>query len=215
MNKLVIFDLDDTLLCADSEFHFTKFIVREGMLEKDFYLKKIKAFDLDYRSGNLNFKDYMRFLLYPLIGKNKKEVGELVSKFILLNKEILIDKLTFRLLEKHKHENVLIASGALDIIVQGFANLFEISEFLGTKTEFINDKVTGETIGEPNFDTGKLVNVKDWCKNKNLNLEEATFYTDSIHDLPLVEKCKNSIVVSPDEKLKEYAENNNLKIIYR
>lgn len=215
MNKLVIFDLDDTLLCADSEFHFTKFIVREGMLEKDFYLKKIKAFDLDYRSGNLNFKDYMRFLLYPLIGKNKKEVGELVSKFILLNKEILIDKLTFRLLEKHKHENVLIASGALDIIVQGFANLFEISEFLGTKTEFINDKVTGETIGEPNFDTGKLVNVKDWCKNKNLNLEEATFYTDSIHDLPLVEKCKNSIVVSPDEKLKQYAENNNLKIIYR
>ena len=215
MNKLVIFDLDDTLLCADSEFHFTKFIVREGMLDKDFYLKKIKAFDLDYRSGNLNFKDYMRFLLYPLIGKNKKEVGELVSKFILLNKEILIDKLTFRLLEKHKHENVLIASGALDIIVQEFANLFEISEFLGTKTEFINDKVTGETIGEPNFDTGKLVNVKDWCKNKNLNLEEATFYTDSIHDLPLVEKCKNSIVVSPDEKLKEYAENNNLKIIYR
>ena len=215
MNKLVIFDLDDTLLCADSEFHFTKFIVREGMLDKDFYLKKIKAFDLDYRSGNLNFKDYMRFLLYPLVGKNKKEVGELVSKFILLNKEILIDKLTFRLLEKHKHENVLIASGALDIIVQGFANLFEISEFLGTKTEFINDKVTGETIGEPNFDTGKLVNVKDWCKNKNLNLEEATFYTDSIHDLPLVEKCKNSIVVSPDEKLKEYAENNNLKIIYR
>ena len=215
MNKLVIFDLDDTLLCADSEFHFTKFIVREGMLDKDFYLKKIKAFDLDYRSGNLNFKDYMRFLLYPLIGKNKKDVGELVSKFILLNKEILIDKLTFRLLEKHKHENVLIASGALDIIVQGFANLFEISEFLGTKTEFINDKVTGETIGEPNFDTGKLVNVKDWCKNKNLNLEEATFYTDSIHDLPLVEKCKNSILVSPDEKLKEYAENNNLKIIYR
>ena len=139
MNKLVIFDLDDTLLCADSEFHFTKFIVREGMLDKDFYLKKIKAFDLDYRSGNLNFKDYMRFLLYPLVGKNKKEVGELVSKFILLNKEILIDKLTFRLLEKHKHENILIASGALDIIVQGFANLFEISEFLGTKTEFIND----------------------------------------------------------------------------
>tara|TARA_Y100000816_G_scaffold284578_1_gene263041 strand:- start:3556 stop:4203 length:648 start_codon:yes stop_codon:yes gene_type:complete len=215
MNKLVIFDLDDTLLCADSEFHFTKFIVREGMLDKDFYLKKIKAFDLDYRSGNLNFKDYMRFLLYPLVGKNKKEVGELVSKFILLNKEILIDKLTFRLLEKHKHENILIASGALDIIVQGFANLFEISEFLGTKTEFINDKVTGETIGEPNFDNGKLVNVKDWCKNKNLNLEQATFYTDSIHDLPLVEKCKNSIVVSPDEKLKAYAENNNLKIIYR
>ena len=52
MNKLVIFDLDDTLLCADSEFHFTKYVVKQGMLDKDFYLRKIKAFDKDYRSGN-------------------------------------------------------------------------------------------------------------------------------------------------------------------
>ena len=52
-------------------------------------------------------------------------------------------------------------------------------------------------------------------KVKKVNLEKATFYTDSIHDLPLVEKCKNSIVVSPDERLKKHAENNNLQIINR
>ena len=67
MSKLVIFDLDDTLLCADSEFHFTKYIVKQGMLDKDFYLEKIKAFDKDYRSGNLNFKDYIPlFTLFSL-----------------------------------------------------------------------------------------------------------------------------------------------------
>ena len=44
---------------------------------------------------------------------------------------------------------------------------------------------------------------------------DATFYTDSIHDLPLVEKCKNSIVVSPDDKLKAFALKNNIKIITR
>ena len=55
MKNLVIFDLDDTLLGADSEFHFTKFIVEKGMLDKNFYLKKIKAFDAEYRSVNLNF----------------------------------------------------------------------------------------------------------------------------------------------------------------
>ena len=215
MNKLVIFDLDDTLLCTDSEFHFTKYVVKRGMLDKDFYLKKIKAFDKDYRSGNLDFKDYMRFLLYPLIGKNKKELDLLVANFINSSKDILTDNLTFELLEKHKKDIVLIASGALDFIVKGFANYFEVEEFLGTKTEFVEDKVTGETIGEPNFDKGKLAYVSEWCKKKGLNLAEATFYTDSIHDLPLVEKCKNSIVVSPDERLKEHAEKNNLQIITR
>ena len=215
MSKLVIFDLDDTLLCADSEFHFTKYILKQGMLDKDFYLKKIKAFDKDYRSGNLNFKDYMRFLLLPLIGKSRNEVDLLVTSFISSAKDILIDDLTFELLEKHKKDEVLIASGALDFIVKGFADYFGVEEFLGTKTEFVEDKVTGETTGEPNFDKGKLVHVLEWCRKKKLNIEKATFYTDSIHDLPLVEKCKNSIVVSPDEKLKEHAEKNNLKIIKR
>ena len=215
MNELVIFDLDDTLLCADSEFHFTKYIVKQGMLDKDFYLKKIKAFDKDYRSGNLNFKDYMRFLLYPLIGKSESEVDSLVTSFINSSKAILIDDLTFELLEKHKKDDVLIASGALDFIVKGFANYFGVEEFLGTRTEFVANKVTGETTGEPNFEKGKLTHVSEWCRKKNTNLERATFYTDSIHDLPLVEKCKNSIVVSPDEKLKQHAEINNLQIINR
>ena len=215
MNELVIFDLDDTLLCADSEFHFTKYIVKQGMLDKDFYLKKIKAFDKDYRSGNLNFKDYMRFLLYPLIGKSESEVDSLVASFINSSKDILIDDLTFELLEKHKKDDVLIASGALDFIVKGFANYFGVEEFLGTRTEFVGNKVTGETTGEPNFEKGKLAHVSEWCRRKNANLEKATFYTDSIHDLPLVEKCKNSIVVSPDERLKKHAEDNNLKIINR
>ena len=215
MKNLVIFDLDDTLLGADSEFHFTKFIVEKGMLDKNFYLKKIKAFDAEYRSGNLNFNDYMKFLLYPLIGKTKKEVDLIVTSFINSSKDILIDDLTLELLEKHKKDNLLIASGALDFIVQGFANYFGVDEFIGTKTEFVEGKVTGETTGEPNFDKGKLVHVSEWCRNKKLNLEMATFYTDSIHDLPLVEKCKNSIVVSPDERLKKHAENNNLQIINR
>jgi phosphoserine phosphatase len=127
----------------------------------------------------------------------------------------LIDDLTFELLEKHKKDDVLIASGALDFIVEGFANYFGVEEFLGTTTEFIEDKVTGEITGEPNFDKGKLMHVSEWCRKKEINLEEATFYTDSIHDLPLVEKCKNSIVVSPDDRLKEHAENNNLRIINR
>lgn len=215
MANLVIFDLDDTLLSGDSEFHFTKYVVKQGILDEEFYLQKIKKFDLDYRSGNLNFKEYMKFLLFPLIGKEKKEVDELVLHFIDSTKDILIDNLTFKLLDKHNNENLLIASGALDFIVRGFANYFKVNDHIGTKTEFINNKVTGNTIGEPNFESGKLINVKKWCIEKKFNLEEATFYTDSIHDLPLVEKCKNSILVSPDERLKKLGENKNLKIIQR
>ena len=150
------------------------------MLDKDFYIEKIKAFDNDYRSGNLNFNDYMRFLLYPLIGKTKKEVDLLVTSFINSSKDILIDDLTFELLEKHKKDDLLIASGALDFIVQGFANYLGVDEFIGTKTEFVEGKVTGETSGEPNFDKGKLVHVSEWCRNKTVSYTHLTLPTKRI-----------------------------------
>ena len=215
MKNLVIFDLDDTLLGADSEFHFTKFIVEKGMLDKNFYFKKIKAFDADYRSGNLNFKDYMKFLLFPLIGRTKQEVNELVSSFIVFSKDTLIDDLSYKLIEQHKKDKILIASGALDFIVEGFASYFNISEFLGTKTELIENKITGETVGEPNFEKGKLLNVMEWCEERDYKVEDAIFYTDSINDLPLVKACRNSIIISQDAKLEKYAKENSLEIIYR
>ena len=33
MKKLAIYDLDDTLLCGDSEFHWAKFTVEKGYIE--------------------------------------------------------------------------------------------------------------------------------------------------------------------------------------
>ena len=75
MKRLAIYDLDDTLLCGDSEFHWAKFTVSKGFIEKEVYLKKIKAFEIDYRSGNLDFDEYCSFLLHPLIGMNVDDLS--------------------------------------------------------------------------------------------------------------------------------------------
>ena len=46
MKRLAIYDLDDTLLCGDSEFHWAKFTVSKGFIEKEVYLKKSKPLKL-------------------------------------------------------------------------------------------------------------------------------------------------------------------------
>ena len=50
---------------------------------------------------------------------------------------------------------------------------------------------------------GKLKLVTEWAKIKGFNLELATFYSDSINDLPLLEKVNNPIAVNPDSKLEK------------
>jgi HAD superfamily hydrolase (TIGR01490 family) len=213
--KLAIYDLDDTLLCGDSEFKWAQFTVKKGFIAEEVYIKEISQFETDYRSGNLNFEAYCKFLINPLVGKHINEVKELVREFISEYKDQLIDQLTYDLLARHANDEVIIASGSLDFIVEGFSEFFSVNNTLGSPVELDQGLVTGNLGGTPTFAEGKLSAVSKWCKEKNYILSDAYFYTDSINDLPLVKACKNSIIISPDEKLKNYAENNLLEIIHR
>ena len=56
MKKLAIYDLDDTLLCGDSEFHWAKFTVEKGYIEEEVYLKK-----------NQNLQRKKVYLIYLLL----------------------------------------------------------------------------------------------------------------------------------------------------
>ena len=130
-------------------------------------------------------------------------------------KEVLIDALSYDLLERHKNDRKIIASGSLNFIVKGFAKFFSIDTFFGTPLELKNNEVTGNLDGVPTFAEGKLSTMQKWSEENNYQLNEAIFYTDSINDLPLVKACKNSIIISPDKELEKYAKENSLEIIYR
>ena len=213
--KTVIYDLDDTLLSGDSEFNWAEFTVKKGFISKDLYLEKINEFEIDYRSGNMDFEAYCRFLLNPLIGKSSDEISLLVDEFINEYKEVLIDALSYDLLERHKNDRKIIASGALNFIVKGFSKFFSIDICFGSPFELENNKVTGNLDGEPIFAEGKLSAMQQWSDENDFQLNEAIFYTDSINDLPLVKACKHSIIISPDKELEKYAKENSLEIIYR
>ena len=214
MRRLAIYDLDDTLLCGDSEFHWAKFTVSKGFIEEEVYLKKIKGFEIDYRSGNLNFDEYCTFLLHPLIGMDIDDLDELVLEFIESHKEKLIDPMTFDLLQRHKDDFRLVASGSLDFIVRGFSNYFEMDAYLGSSYEIVDNKITGKLV-KAAFAQGKLEKVREWCRKNSFILEESFFYTDSINDLPLIKVCPRSIIISPDKKLEEYALANKIEVLSR
>ena len=213
--KTVIYDLDDTLLSGDSEFKWAEFTVKKGFISKDLYLEKINEFEIDYRAGNMDFGAYCKFLLNPLIGKSSDEISLLVDEFINEYKEVLIDALSYDLLERHKNDRKIIASGSLNFIVKGFSKFFSIDTFFGTPLELKNNEVTGNLDGVPTFAEGKLSTMQKWSEENNYQLNEAIFYTDSINDLPLVKACKHSIIISPDKELEKYAKENSLEIIYR
>ena len=212
--NLIIFDLDDTLLCGDCEREWINFLFSKGLLKDPETI--LNKFDLEYRKGVLNFVEYSRFIQKPIKGLSKEKVNIFIDEFIQKKIENLTDNLTKELLDEAKSANeVLIASGSHDFLVKRIANFFGINSSIGTPVEIKDDIFSGELSGEPTFAEGKVRAVEKWCSQNNQKIKESIFYSDSINDLPMLEACGLPIVVDPDEKLKKISEERAYRIINR
>jgi phosphoserine phosphatase len=75
---------------------------------------------------------------------------------------------------------------------------------------------TGDVKGIPNFREGKIQNVQDWLAGQNLNLNTLScsyFYSDSMNDLPLLEKVSHPVATNPDDRLRNEANKRNWPIL--
>ena len=214
--KLHVFDLDDTLLCGDSEGAWINFLSTKGFFVNEDHSSIMEQFEVDYRSGNFDPEKYCLYILQSMQGLHEKELSKLSDEFIEEYFDQLVDQVTFNLLDRIEEEDLsIIATGAMDFLGNKFSNKFGIQDCIATKTEIINNKISGRLDGSPNFGSDKKANVEEWCNRKNISKEEIIFYTDSINDFPLVEYSPKNVIVCPDHKLGKFAQENKLEIIYR
>jgi len=115
--------------------------------------------------------------------------------------------------KKKSEGRVIIATATNSFVTRPIADLFEIDDLIATEFVIKNNEFTGEVDGIPCFREGKVTKVEDWVKTNGYDLSEATFYSDSFNDLPLLEKVKTAIVVDGDNKLIKQAKSNEWECI--
>ena len=212
--KLVIFDLDNTILNGDSDYSMINFLVAKSILDNS-ALDVNQSFMDDYKKGKLDFDEYTKFALKSFVGMSHIEISELTNEFVKEVIEPMINIYALKIIHDHQDDGckILIASATNELIVNPIAKRLEVADYLGTKVEFIYNKCTGKYLPPSALGEGKLKLVADWAKIKGFNLELATFYSDSINDLPLLEKVNNPIAVNPDPKLEKISITRGWKIL--
>ena len=212
--KLVIFDLDNTILNGDSDYSMINFLVAKSILDNS-ALDVNQSFMDDYKKGKLDFDEYTKFALKSFIGMSHIEISELTIEFVKEVIEPMINIYALKIIHDHQDDGckILIASATNELIVKPIAKRLEVADYLGTKVEFIDNKCTGKYLLPSALGEGKLKLVTEWAKIKGFNLELATFYSDSINDLPLLEKVNNPIAVNPDPKLEKISITRGWKIL--
>ena len=214
MPKLIIFDLDNTLIEGDSDRNWGQFLVEEKLVSEDYLLESEKFYS-SYYDGNLDIDSFLNFCLEPLKNNQMDKLINIRKKFIDTKiKPIIRDKAMRVVLgEIKKNNKVIIATATNSFVTEPIAELFSVKELIATEFEIIDNKFTGKVKGLPCFREGKLGKVNEWLESQSYDLCDATFYTDSFNDLPLLEKVGKAIVVDGDDKLTLLAKKNGWECV--
>ena len=210
MDELLIFDLDNTLLAGDSDRNWGIFLSEQQIVDSS-YLDESERFYNNYYEGSLDIDGFLSFCLKPLIANDMAKLLKLREQFIEEKIRPIVTKTGKELINQAHAEGkkVIIATATNDFVTRPIADIFDVSVLIATEFEIKDNAFTGRVVGTPCFRGGKLNKVTKWINDNNFDLSQASFYSDSFNDLPLLEKVKKPVIVDGDDKLREIGKNKN------
>ena len=214
--NIVLFDLDNTLIKGDSDHEWGNFLVENNYVDQRIYKEKNNNFFEQYKNGTLCPKEFALFSYEPLTKYSYEKLLDIREKFFEEKIIPLVLPKALQLVNYHKNNNDILAivTATNSFISRITADFFNIKHLLASEPEFVNNRFTGNMLGEPCFKDGKVTKVQEWMKvNKLSEFKEIYFYTDSHNDIKLMEFCTRPIAVDPDEILKKTSIDNKWEII--
>lgn len=216
--NLVLFDLDNTLLAGDSDFQWAQFLIEQRVLDREVYEARNVEFYEQYKEGTLDIHEFLDFQLKPLSRHPRSQLDAWHQEFMQQKILPLITPQARELVKRHMlGNNLCVIITATNRFVTGpIARALGISHLIATEPEQVNDEFTGQVFGLPCFREGKIARLESWLDEHNLtwmSFLESWFYSDSLNDLPLLNKVTHPVAVDPDATLKAHAEENGWPII--
>lgn len=213
--RLVLFDMDHTLVPCDTGTVWNEFLVKRGLIPKEKHQER-QRFLFDYQSGLLDLDAAYRFELGVLQLFRRGEREKLLQEFFT---EVVKPQITQTAREKVEYHRangdyLLIITATVDEIARPIAEFFQVDHLIASRGKLdILGNYTGEVEVEPCLGRGKLVHLEAWLTETGVNPEHYTFYSDSHNDMPLLEQVDVPIAVDPDDVLRSIAMANSWEII--
>lgn len=213
--SLAIFDLDNTLIADDSDYLWGQFLVDQGIVDKAYYEQANAKFYEDYKQGRLDIAQFLHFSLKPLADNAVADLHRWRAQFVEEIIKPLLLTPAQQLINKHKTRGdiLMVITATNRFVTEPIVQLYGIDILLATPPEFRDGKYTGQFVGTPCFQEGKVKLLQEWLKQTGESLANSWFYSDSHNDLPLLKLVDNPVAVDPDSKLKVYAEQHNWPVI--
>jgi HAD superfamily hydrolase (TIGR01490 family) len=213
--KLALFDLDNTLLDGDSDYEWASFLIDEGVIDRDEYDARNTWFYERYKDGTLDIHEFLEFQLQPLARHPRPQLDAWHRAFMEKRIKPRVLPKASQLIARHAADLSAIVTATNRFITAPIAAHLGVEHLLATDIEEVAGAFTGRPRGTPTFREGKIRRVEEWLAERGTKLAdyESWFYSDSLNDLPLLERVTHPVAVDPDPTLRAKAQERGWEII--
>ncbi|QUM78036.1 HAD family hydrolase [Moritella sp. 24] len=205
---LYIFDLDETLIGADSSVLWHQFLVQKGIITDPTFLAEDARLMALYAAGKLDMPEYLHFSMAPLASLTQAQVDSLVDECVEKCIMPTVFPQATQLLEQLKQDGItrILISATVSFIVKKVAAKLGMEHAMGIDMLVEDDHYSANILGVASYREGKVIRLESWLAEQTEIFTDIYFYTDSINDLPLCLFSQYPHVVNPCPQLTNYAQ---------
>jgi HAD superfamily hydrolase (TIGR01490 family) len=214
MARAALFDLDRTLVRKDTATLYVKWQREVGQAStRD--LVRTMYWVLQYTFGILDAHAVARRAVATLEGKPEKTMIDECEGWFRSHVLPHVADEGRRAVERHRDAGDLVAivTGATPYVARPLGRELGIAHVVSSELEVDARGVfTGKSIDPLCYGEGKVTRAEKLAREHGFELSKAVFYTDSLTDLPLLERVGEPIAVNPDPRLKRLARKRGWRI---
>jgi len=206
MATAAFFDLDGTLLTVNSANLWVK---RELRLRRIRHWQFFRAmlWLAGYRVGVFDMDRALTAALAQLRGVTEESIRKETRTWWQEEVRPFIAGGARAVLEKHRalgDELVLLTSSSRYASEMAMEE-FRLDHVLFQGYEVVEGRFTGNPLRPLCYGIGKVHIAEEWARSAGVDLSQSTFYSDSLTDLPMLERVGHPVVVFPDPRLRRVA----------
>jgi HAD superfamily hydrolase (TIGR01490 family) len=217
--NLALFDLDHTLIPFDSDYEWTRFFIAQCPAhERDVLAAKNQQLMDAYNAGTLDSDDSLTFLIGLLARQPLPTLQQWHAAFVEAVVKPNLRDSARALIEEHRQAGDLLAvvTATNRFVVTPIVQALGIPYLSATEPEMVRGRYTGRWVAPPCFQAGKLIHVQQWLTTRGQTLQsfgQTFFYSDSINDLPLLERVTDPVATNPSPPLEAVARERGWKVV--
>jgi HAD superfamily hydrolase (TIGR01490 family) len=216
--KLALFDLDHTLLPIDSDYSWGEFTLSIGWCDPGHFKARNDEFFAHYQAGTLDVHEYVRFATEAIRLRGEQAALAAREEFLRRVIEPAIRPQAMDLVARHRDagDQVVIVTATNEFVTRPIADRFGVQELIAVNLQRdASGWITGEIEGVPSVRAGKVTRMAQWMAQRGLGWSDvdATFYSDSMNDLPLLERVRHPVATNPDARLRQVAAERGWRIL--